>query len=75
MISLIIYVESKKYNKLVNIIKKNQIHGYREQTRGYQWGEGRVKSNTGKGLRGTNDYPAARIHGPTQGICPVFYNN
>ena len=54
MISLIIYVESKKYNKLVNIIKKNQIHRYREQTRGYQWGEGRVKSNTGKGLRGTN---------------------
>ena len=33
-------VESKKYNKLVNITKKKQTHRYREQTSGYQWGEG-----------------------------------
>ena len=30
----------KKYNKLENIIKKMQTHRYREQTSGYQWGEG-----------------------------------
>ena len=34
-----LYVESKKYNKLVNITKKKQAH--REQTSGYQRGEGR----------------------------------
>ena len=27
-----LYVESKKYNKLVNITKKKQTHWYREQT-------------------------------------------
>ena len=31
----------KTYNKLVNITKKKQTHRYREQTSGYQWGEGR----------------------------------
>ena len=30
-----LYVESKKYNKLVNITKKKQTHRYREQTSGY----------------------------------------
>ena len=30
----------KKYNKVVNIKKKKQTHIYREQTSGYQWGEG-----------------------------------
>ena len=42
-ISTILYhshMESKKYNKLVNITKK-KTHRYREQTSGYQWGEGR----------------------------------
>ena len=28
-----LHVESKKYNKLVNIIKKKQTHRYGEQTR------------------------------------------
>ena len=32
----ITYVESKKHDKLVNIIKKKQTHRYREQTSGYQ---------------------------------------
>ena len=32
-----LYVESKKYNRLVNITNKNQTHKYREQTNGYQW--------------------------------------
>ena len=33
-------MESKKYNKLTNKTKAMQIHRYREQTSGYQWGEG-----------------------------------
>ena len=36
-----LHVESKKYNKVVNRTKKKQTHRYREQTSGYQWGEGR----------------------------------
>ena len=32
-------MESKKYNKLVNISKKKQTYRYGEQTSGYQWGE------------------------------------
>ena len=30
-----LFLESKRYNKLVNITKKKQIHRYREQTRSY----------------------------------------
>ena len=33
------YVETEKYNKLVNIIKMKQAHRYREQIIGYQQGE------------------------------------
>ena len=48
-------MDSKKYNKLVNITKKKQTHRYREQTSGYQWGEGRgERQDRGRGLRGTN---------------------
>ena len=36
-----LYVASKKYNKLVNNIKKKQTDKYREQTSGYQWREGK----------------------------------
>ena len=36
-------MESKEYNKLVNIAKKKQTHRYRKQTSGYQWGEGKGK--------------------------------
>ena len=35
-----LYVESEKYNKLVNIRKKKQTLRRREQTSGHQWGEG-----------------------------------
>ena len=50
-------VESKKYNKLENITKKKWTHRYREQTSGYQWGEGREEEQyRGRGLRGTNYY-------------------
>ena len=40
MISLMCEIR-KKYNKLVNITKKKQAPGYREQTSGYQWVVGR----------------------------------
>ena len=33
-----LYVESKNHNKLVNIRKEKQTHGYGEHTSGYQWG-------------------------------------
>ena len=33
-VSYQLYVESKKYNKLVNMTKKKQIHRYRGQTSG-----------------------------------------
>ena len=35
------YVESLKYNKLVNKTNKKQIHRYTKQTSGYQWEKGR----------------------------------
>ena len=34
-------MESKNYNKLVNMTKKKEIHRYRQWTSGYQWGEGK----------------------------------
>ena len=49
-----LYVESKKYNKLVNITEKKQIHRYREQTSVYQWGEGSGGQYRGRRLRITN---------------------
>ena len=44
-----LYVESKNSNELVNAMKKKQTHKYREQTSGYQRGEG------GRGNRGVRD--------------------
>ena len=45
-------MESKKYSKLVNKTKKKQIRKYREQTSGYQWGEGRGEGQyRGMGLK------------------------
>ena len=44
-----LYVESKKYNKLVNIMRKKQTHRYEEQTSGYQRGE---RSREGQYQRG-----------------------
>ena len=41
-------METKKYNKLVNK-RKNLTHRCREQTSGYQWGEGRGRNNIGVG--------------------------
>ena len=48
-----LYVEPRKYNKLVNKTEKQQTHRYREQTSDYQWGEGREslhKNRVEKGL-------------------------
>ena len=44
-----LYVESEKYSKLVNETKKKQTHRYRQQTSGYQWGEGRGQGKIGVG--------------------------
>ena len=44
-------MESKNYDKLVNKTKKKQSHRYRQQTSGYQWGEGRGNRGVG-GKRG-----------------------
>ena len=41
------HVEPKKYNKVVNITKKQQTHRHREQTTGYQWGEVEGKMGIG----------------------------
>ena len=44
-----LYVESKIYNQLVNKTEKKQTHRYREQTCGYQWGQGRMRVKIGVG--------------------------
>ena len=46
-VSYHLYVELKKYNKLVNITEKQQTNRYREQTSGHQWGEGRWEEQEG----------------------------
>ena len=52
-----LYVESKKYSKLVNMTKKKQTHRYTEQTSSYQEGRGKEEvQDRGTGLRGTNYY-------------------
>ena len=44
----------------MDIKQQKQTHRYREQTSGYQWGEGRREGHKrGKGLRGTNYYRKA----------------
>ena len=50
----LLYVESKQYNKPVNITKKKQTHRYREQTSAYQWEEGSSGQHRGRGVRGIN---------------------
>ena len=39
------------------ITKQKQTHIYKEQAKGYQWGEGREQGqDRGRGLRGANYY-------------------
>ena len=41
----------------MKIIKQKEIHRYRKQTSGYQWGQGREESlDKGRRLRDTNYY-------------------
>ena len=55
ILSEISQTEKDKCNQLVSITKRKHTHRYREQTNGYQCGEGRggVAVN-GRGLIGTN---------------------
>ena len=51
-----LYVESKKI-KHIHEYNKKEIHRYRAQTSGYQWGEESGEGqDRGKGLRGTKYY-------------------
>ena len=43
-------MESKQYNKLMNVMKLKETHKYREQASGYQWGEGKGRGKTGVGI-------------------------
>ena len=50
-----LYVEFKKYNKLVNIPKKKQTCRYKEQASGLPVGRGKGEEQyRGRGLRGAN---------------------
>ena len=41
----------------MNITKQKQTHRSKEQTSGYQWGNGKEEGqDRGRGLRGTNYY-------------------
>ena len=52
-----LHVKSKKENKQMYTTKQKQIHRNREQTSGYQWGEGMGEGHVrDMGLRGTNYY-------------------
>ena len=50
-------MEPTKENKQMYITKQKQTHRIREQTCGYQWGEGRREGKDwGRGLRDTSYY-------------------
>ena len=50
-------METNSYKIPVIIIKKREIHRYRGQTSGDQWGEERGEGKSrGPGVRGTNYY-------------------
>ena len=52
-----LHVKSKRYNKGMNITKQKQICQYREQTSGYELGEGRGDGQERcRRLRGTKSY-------------------
>ena len=56
-------MEPKKCNKIENMTKQQQTHGHRQQTSGYQWGEGRRSGKTEVGLRGTNYCAQNKLQG------------
>ena len=46
----------------MNITEGKQTHRYREQTSGYQWGEGQGEGKyRGKGVRGINYYVKTKL--------------
>ena len=68
-------MESKKYDKLVNIANKKQTHRYRKHTSDNQWGdEGEEGQYKGRGEVQTIRYKInTRIYGTTWGIWPIFH--
>ena len=54
-------MESKKYNKLVNITKQKQTHRYREKNSGYQWGERREEWQAKRELRDVTMYKINKL--------------
>jgi len=67
-----LYVESKKYNQIMNITKKMQIHRYREQTSGYQWGRSNIRLGEWK-VQMTGYKTGSKIHFTTQNIDNIFW--
>ena len=62
------------------IAKQKETHGYREQSSGYQWGEGREGPRQGQGIKRhkllyVKNKQATKIYCTAQGIQPIFYNN
>ena len=57
--------ESKKYNKVMNIMKKRQTHRYRQKVSRSQWGDGR-----GQWLDGVEGIKKNQLNGnPLQSPC------
>ena len=69
-----LYVESKKFNKLVNITKRSRVMGIENKVMVTSEGEGQSRD---EGMEGTNSwvYVGSEINCTTQGIQPIFYNN
>ena len=59
----------------MNNTKQKRTHRYREQTSGYQWGEGkRQGQDRSKGLRGTNYHKYSIVVSKTISYKDVLYN-
>ena len=70
-----LFVESKKYKKIVSITKKEQIHRYGEQTSGNnkEREEGRGKTSVGKWEAQTiGSKIGYKMHCTTWAIQPIF---
>ena len=62
-------MESKNYDKLLNMTKREQNHKPREENIGYQWGKGRRRGNTG--VR-EQEYKPLRVRQATRIYCAVW---
>ena len=55
--SMLLLICGSQKIKQMHITKQKQMHRYREQTSGYQWGKGKGDGqDRGRGLRGTDYY-------------------